>query len=195
MPAFVRGVERIGGFGGKSDILATESDLSRRSRMRIKQRLQRLEEATRRERSRSRAAMAFATACTRWKCFRSRLPRDNRCRHRRERGFPNSAPPHELKLPAIHEAPLANGLQILVAERHEIPVVNFWLDVDAGYAADQSATPGTARSLRRCSPAGRNARSALEISDEVQMLGAQLIDGLQPGYVDRLPVGTEGESG
>ena len=27
--SFVRGVERIGGFGGKSDILATQSDLCR----------------------------------------------------------------------------------------------------------------------------------------------------------------------
>ena len=49
----------------------------------------------------------------------------------------NSRPFRTIQLP--------NGLRILIAERHEIPVVNFWLSVDAGYSADQFAVPGTAR--------------------------------------------------
>ena len=85
--------------------------------------------------------------------------------------------PHELKLPAIHEDRLSNGLRILVAERHEIPVVNFWLDVNAGYAADQSATPGTAKLASSLLTGGTKRRTALEISDELQMLGAQLTSG------------------
>ena len=64
-----------------------------------------------------------------------------------------------------------------MAERHEIPVVNFWLDVNAGYAADQSARLGTARLAASLFTGGTARRSALEISDALQMLGAQLTSG------------------
>jgi zinc protease len=91
--------------------------------------------------------------------------------------IPEIGPPHDLRLPALQEDRLSNGLRILVAERHEIPVVNVWLDVDAGYAADRSAAPGTARLASSLLTGGTARRSALEISDELQMLGAQLSTG------------------
>jgi zinc protease len=77
----------------------------------------------------------------------------------------------------VHETTLANGLKLLVAERHEIPAVNFWLDVDVGFAADQFASPGTSRLTSSLLTGGTKRRSALEISDEVQMLGAQISSG------------------
>jgi zinc protease len=55
--------------------------------------------------------------------------------------------------------------------------VNFWLDVDAGFAADQFASPGTSRLTASLLTGGTKHRSALEISDEVQMLGAQISSG------------------
>ena len=42
----MRGIERIGGFGGKSDILAHQRDLSRATPHAYKERLRRLGEAT-----------------------------------------------------------------------------------------------------------------------------------------------------
>ncbi len=84
---------------------------------------------------------------------------------------------HELQLPRIREDSLSNGLRILVAERHEIPVVNLWLDVDSGYAADQFTLPGTARLASSLITGGTSRRSALQISEEVQNLGAQLSAG------------------
>ena len=92
-------------------------------------------------------------------------------------GLPPIGEPQDLRLPAVHEDRLSNGLRILVAERHEIPVVNFWLDIDAGYAADQSAAIGTARLVSSLLTGGTGRRSALEISDELQMTGAQLSTG------------------
>ena len=82
-----------------------------------------------------------------------------------------------MKLPELREARLSNGLRVLVAERHEVPVVNFWLDVNAGFAADQFAIPGTARLTASLLTGGTERRTALEISDELQMLGAQLNSG------------------
>src|SRR5581483_6926616 len=91
--------------------------------------------------------------------------------------LPGLGSPHDLRLPPVHEATLPNGLKLLVAERHEVPAVNFWLDVDAGFAADQFATSGTARLTSSLLTGGTKRRTALEISDEVQMLGAQVSSG------------------
>jgi zinc protease len=171
---FVRGIERIGGFGGKSDILAT-SQTYLGSPQGYKQRVQHLEEATvedLRDAARtwlsggvySLDVIPFAAA--------KPLPETTADRH-----IPELGAPRDLKLPVIHEDQLTNGLKILVAERHEIPVVNFWLTLDAGYSADQFAVPGTARLASSLVTGGTTRRTALEISDELQLLGAQLSSG------------------
>ena len=85
--------------------------------------------------------------------------------------------PHELKLPRFRKSSSRTGLRILLAERHEIPVVNFWLEVDSGFASDESALPGTARLASSLLTGGSKRRTALEISEELQMLGAQLSSG------------------
>src|SRR5208337_4056449 len=76
--------------------------------------------------------------------------------------MPETGTPPELKLPTLERATLSNGLKVILAQRHEIPVVDFRLQLDAGYAADQFASPGTAK------------RTALQISEESALLGAQL---------------------
>ncbi|MFL6465906.1 MAG: M16 family metallopeptidase [Bryobacteraceae bacterium] len=172
---FVRGVERIGGFGGKSDILASGQTYLG-SPHAYRERLGRLEETR---------AEAIQSAAQEWLSdgvyalevipFANTQQVSDSANHREK--VPEIGPAYELQLPAVHEDQLSNGLKILVAERHEIPVVNFWLDVDAGYAADQSATPGTARLASGLLTGGTERRSALEISEEVQTLGAQLSTG------------------
>jgi zinc protease len=62
----------------------------------------------------------------------------------------------------------------VLAERHAIPVVNFNLQLDAGYAADQFASPGTAKLAMGMLDEGTKARSSLAISDELARLGADL---------------------
>ena len=47
--------------------------------------------------------------------------------------------------PARETTRLSNGLDAILARRDAVPVVDFTLLVDAGYAADQFALPGTAR--------------------------------------------------
>ena len=48
----------------------------------------------------------------------------------------------EVRFPAFQRATLSNGLKILLAERQAVPVVQFSLLLDAGFAADQLARPG-----------------------------------------------------
>ena len=88
-----------------------------------------------------------------WKCIPIRAIRRPRPSVDRSQVAANGAPP-ELKLPKLQRATLSNGLKIVLAERHEIPLVNFWLQLDAGYAADQSAPPGTASMTRLCCDGG-----------------------------------------
>ena len=80
----------------------------------------------------------------------------------------------EVKFPTLQNATLSNGLKIVLAERHAVPLVNVALQVDAGYAADQFAAPGTAKLAMNMLDEGTKSRGALEISADLSRLGATL---------------------
>jgi zinc protease len=88
--------------------------------------------------------------------------------------MPEPSTPPELKLPKLERVTLTNGLKVVLAQRHEKPVVDFGLQVDAGYAADQFASPGTASLATALLDGGTAKRTALQISEEGASLGAQL---------------------
>jgi len=169
--SFIRGIERIGGFGGKSDILATNEvyggspDYYKKTQAWIMNATTRdLRDAARKWFSDGVYVLEvhpfpeYATSET--TVDRSKLP--------------GTGDMPELKLPEIRKATLSNGLKVLLAERHEIPVVDFELILDAGYAADQHHAPGIASMALEMLTEGTKKRSALEISDELSMLGASL---------------------
>jgi len=172
---FVRGVERIGGFGGKSDILASSQTYLGAPNA-FRERLRNLEAATKSDlRDAARAWLSDGVYSLEVFPFIEIKQQPEPTADRSH--IPDLGPAEELKLPQIHEDRLSNGLRLLVAERHEIPVVNLWLDIDSGYAADQLAVPGAARLASALLTGGTKRRTALEISEEVQMLGAQLSTG------------------
>ncbi|MBV9267502.1 MAG: insulinase family protein [Acidobacteriaceae bacterium] len=172
--AFVRGVERIGGFGGKSDILATNQTYLGDPHG-YKRRLEAYAVATRQEIvETAREWLGDGMYALGVVPFEADKPAVNGVDRSQ---FPEIGAPAELNLPPVRETKLSNGLRILLAERHDIPVVNFWLDVDAGFSADQFAVPGTARLVSSLLTGGTSRRSALEISEEVQSIGAQLSAG------------------
>lgn len=171
---FVRGVERIGGFGGKSDILATNQTYLG-SPHAYKKRLWNIEHATTEGiRSAVRDWLSdgeYGLEVLPFEASKASVPGLDRSQ------IPEMSEARELELPRIREDRLSNGLRILVAERHEIPVVNLWLDVDAGYAADQFSAPGAARLTSALMTGGTARRTALQISEEIQNLGAQVSAG------------------
>jgi zinc protease len=87
---------------------------------------------------------------------------------------PDTGTPPELKLPKLQRTTLSNGLKVILAERHDVPLVNFTLASDAGFASDASTSPGTANLAMIVMTDGTRTRSALKISDELQSLGANL---------------------
>ena len=52
--------------------------------------------------------------------------------------------------PKLERATLSNGLKVVLAERHEIPLVNLSLMIDSGFSADQFTRPGAARRPAWC---------------------------------------------
>ncbi len=171
LAGFVRGVERIGGFGGKSDILAQSQVWGGRADF-YRDRLARVKSAgTDDVWGTAKRWLADGVYVLEVHPF-PELAAGRGGADRKTRPVPGPAP--EGRLPAFHRATLPNGLKLVVAERHEIPVVRLNLLVDAGYASDLSAAPGTARLAGDMMDEGTTSRSALEISDELQRLGAQL---------------------
>lgn len=171
LSSFLKGVERVGGFGGKSDLLATGEVFSGNPAA-YKDTVKLWETAT---------PAQVKEASRRWlsdgvyvlevhpfpaykessgKLDRSKLP-------------PVGAAP-ELRLPKVQRATLSNGLKVVLGERHEIPVVRVRLLVDAGFAADQLAVPGTANLTMAMLDEGTATRTSLQISEEAERLGADL---------------------
>ena len=168
--SFTRGVERIGGFGGKSDRLAQYAVFTGDPDG-YKVTLKRVREATPED---------LRTAANRWLgdgvYIAEVLPFPD---YKTSAGTDRSKPPAlgtppELKLPKLERSTLSNGLKLILAERHDVPMVNIWIAADAGYAADQYAAPGTAKLMSALLIDGTHTRNALEINDQVALLGAEL---------------------
>jgi len=79
-----------------------------------------------------------------------------------------------LKLPTIQRRKLSNGLEVLIAEQHELPVVNMNLVIKSGAANDPTTAAGLASMTADLWDEGTKTRTALELSDEISALGARL---------------------
>lgn len=171
---FVRGIERIGGFGGKSDILA-RSQVYGGSPDAYQTTLKHMDEAT---------VSGVKETSVRWlsdgvyilevtpypqlAAGKSDVDRKTQ---------PSVGAPPEVNFPAVQRATLPNGLKVLLAERHSVPIIDFTLMLDAGSAADQFAVPGTASLAMNMIDEGTAKRTSLEISDQLDSLGAELQAG------------------
>ncbi|HDZ11895.1 MAG TPA: insulinase family protein, partial [Bacteroidetes bacterium] len=171
---FVRGIERIGGFGGKSDILARDEVFTGDPAY-YKITLKRVQEAT---------AKNLKEAANKWLSDGVYIlevhpfPHYTTLKTTVDRSrLPKQGTPPTVKFPELQQATLSNGMKIILAERHAIPVVNFNLLIDAGYASDQFALPGTAKLAMEMLDEGTKIRTALQISQELDMLGAELRTG------------------
>jgi len=87
---------------------------------------------------------------------------------------PANGPVPSLKVPSIQKQALSNGLPVWVVEMHEVPVVDITVIVKSGAAADPSGKFGLASFTAAMLDEGAGARSALELADAVDLLGASL---------------------
>jgi len=87
---------------------------------------------------------------------------------------PALGPVRPLKLPPVSELHLSNGVPVFLVERHEVPVVQVNAVVRAGAGYDPLDKPGLASLTADMLDEGAGGKSALEISDEIDYLGAEL---------------------
>lgn len=176
---FIRGIERIGGFGGKSDILASNMIYGGTPEY-YKTTMNNVE---------SVAVKEITETANKWLSdgvyilevhpfpeFKASPESADRTK------LPALGENPEVKFPLVERSTLSNGLKIILAERHSIPVASFSLMIDAGFAADQKINPGTAKLTMDMMDEGTIKLNSLEISEQLSLLGANLSTGSNLDY-------------
>jgi zinc protease len=80
----------------------------------------------------------------------------------------------ELKLPPYKKVQLKNGLTLLLMEQHEVPLVSFNALVRGGGVADTPGKEGVASVTAGLLRKGTKARTANQLSEELDFIGGQL---------------------
>ncbi|MES2321931.1 MAG: pitrilysin family protein [Pseudomonadota bacterium] len=166
---YTRIVERIGGFGGKSDLLAQCQTYTGNPDC-YKDYLKAIKAVTP---AQVKAAMAQWLSdgdfVLEVKPFPEKLSTTAKLDRKAE---PAQGKPESLKLPPMQTMTLSNGLKVVLAERRAAPLVNFSMMVDSGYASDSPQLTGVASLALRMMEEGTAKRDSLKISEEFEALGA-----------------------
>ena len=177
LAAFARGIERLGGFGGRSDVLAESMTYGGTPDAYLKQ-LDTLSAAQ---------PAALAATAAQWlraphytmtvKPF-ARVSAAASGVDRKVLPALDNAP--DVTFPAMQKATLSNGLKVVLLERHSAPIVNVALAIDAGTAADTPEKAGLASLTLELLDKGTKSRDAYQMSDALESLGARLYTGTGP---------------
>ena len=179
---WVRGIEKVGGFGGKATVLA-ECQVYEGDAGCFRESLARYESATAGDVARAgRAWLAQGDFTLVLHPFPQHATAESGVD--RTAGIPAVEQFPDLSFPALQRSTLSNGVEVVLAERHETPIVNVELMFDAGYAADMGSKLGTSSFVMGMLDEGTTSRSALEIAAEAEALGAQLWSGSGLDYSD-----------
>ena len=192
---FVRGIERIGGFGGKADALAecavfagdpgcfreslsvyanaTAAEITEAGKRWLSagdhtivvvpgERV-----ATVEEESASHPDMAAVPAADpKYTVSASTVDRTQ--------GVPQTTEFPALTFPALQRAKLSNGVEVILVERHDVPVVRLSLELPSGYVSDVGRKLGTASFTLGMLDEGAGDLEALAFAEKAEALGAQL---------------------
>ncbi|MFZ1724519.1 MAG: insulinase family protein, partial [Dokdonella sp.] len=200
---FIRGLEKVGGFSGKATVLA-ESQVYRGDPAAYKLDLARIQQATP-ETVKAAAnrwlakgdytltvvpvaegeaiddaapkglpvadgkPAAVMPAKADYSASKSTLDRSS--------GVPKVSDFPDLSFPKIQRGVLKNGIEIALAERHTIPVVQMQLQFDAGYASDQGRKLGTSSFAMALLDEGTLTLDSVEIARRSELLGARISAG------------------
>ncbi|HXH01628.1 MAG TPA: pitrilysin family protein, partial [Xanthomonadaceae bacterium] len=194
----IRGAERVGGFGGKSDLLAsctvytgkpdcyrTElATVARATPASVQAAAKRwlgvgshtlvvqpsdkpassLPETARAAPARTPAAIPAPDP--KFKTLPSSVVRTT--------GVPRTTSFPDLRFPALRRGTLSNGMQVVLAERHETPVVQLNMEFPGGFSADVGRKLGTAGFTMAMLDEGAGTLDALQLAARGESLGAQI---------------------
>lgn len=95
----------------------------------------------------------------------------------RSKGVPETTRFPDLSFPTLQRAKLKNGIEVVLAERHEIPVVQVSLEFAGGYTTDAGRKLGTASFAMAMMDESAAGMDALALADRAQGLGANIGSG------------------
>jgi|WetSurMetagenome_2_1015567.scaffolds.fasta_scaffold00552_20 zinc protease len=168
---FLKGIERIGGFGGKSDILAS-NEIYGGSPDFYKTNLRYASEATTEDIQKVcrewLGTGKFVLVCKPFPSLKATGAGVDRSK------LPDLGIPVASSFPTLQKTVLKNGLNIILAQRSGVPTIVGSLILNAGFASDALAKPGLASLAMDMLDEGTKSLDALQISDKRQLLGASV---------------------
>ncbi len=173
---FISGLERVGGFGGKADVLnkyniftgdpgKLEADLAR---------------------TRAVTPAAVRAAVSEWLNTRNRavirFHSEKSVRPANAMTLDRSQQPplgadRPFVAPAVKSTKLENGLEVLVVERDDLPKLNVTVVTRAGAVADPAGKAGVAQLTTTVIDLGTKTRNALQVEEAFADLGTTLTGG------------------
>jgi len=93
---------------------------------------------------------------------------------------PGPTPEPSFTPPQIQTATLSNGMELYLVENHKLPLIQANLVIKSGWGADPVDRPGAGALTSEMLNEGTKSLNAIQISDEVQRLGAQF--GTNSGF-------------
>lgn len=168
---FVRQTEKVGGFGGKSDLLASGMVYHDNPGF-YQQEMEWLKNAT---------AADLKAAGQRWLSegdFILHVEPEPDYQANEAQASRDSVPDVGdlplLDLPQLNTFTLSNGLEVYLAERSDTPTIEFNMIFDAGYAADAAGKPGTASFAMSMLKEGTDNYGPMELAARLENLGTSL---------------------
>jgi zinc protease len=169
--AFVNGLQRIGGFGGKADLL-NRYNTYLGAPDKLKEDYERYRRVT--PESVRAAAQNYINTKNRLAVEYSVEQSSRPTTPEFARTAPAIGTPAAFAPPVPKRKTLANGLEIMVVERRELPTVSAVLVSKAGATADPAGKAGTAWMTAAMLDEGTTTRSAVQIAEQVEQLGSSL---------------------
>jgi predicted Zn-dependent peptidase len=195
--SFIRGIERIGGFGGKADRLAQctiytgDPGCFRGQQQRLAHASAAQVTATANKWLRSgdytqlvkpgpiqeiveepsvpAAPTVVPKADPKYKTIATGLDR--------AKGVPMPSEFPMLSFPKLQRATLANGAHVILAERHEVPVVQLSMEFPGGFSSDRGRKAGTASFAMGMLDEGAGNYDAIALGNRQEQLGAVIGTG------------------
>ena len=168
---YSRSIERLGGFGGRSDLLAESMTYGGKpdaylDSLEIMANAKPAEvKAAANKWLRAHHYTMTVTPFAKLTVAKSTLDR---------KVLPELSAPPDVGFPEIQRAKLKNGLNVVLLERHSAPIIDVALAIDAGTATDTQDKAGAASLTLDLLDKGSKTRNTFQISDALELLGAKM---------------------
>ncbi len=167
----IKGIERIGGFGGKSDILARNEVYfgdpgyyKKQLEMVAGTSADDLKQTARKWLSNGKHTL-IAEPFPDYGTIQTGVDRSK---------LPEMGNPAPVKFPELQQATLANGMKVVLAQREGVPTIVMNMLFDAGYSSDEANKAGLANLAMNMMDEGTESMNSLEINEQLQLLGASI---------------------